>query len=172
MAAPRHPRRQGSHRYAEHLRRLAIGKAFDEDERDRLALLARKRVHRPVDLLQLDVPFDVALSIAAERVDLVLRREGAGAAGAAARLVDPAIADDPHRPGVEPGSGLPLVAGLERPLERDLQQVVGVGRIVGERAREPAQPRQQRQQLALEGRQWRLPRLRNGRKWMLPRATG
>ncbi|HEY5710363.1 MAG TPA: hypothetical protein VIT38_00590 [Allosphingosinicella sp.] len=43
-----------------------------------------------------------------------------------------------------------MASRLERPLQRTLHQIVGIGDIAGKRSRESAQPWQQRQQLTLE----------------------
>src|SRR3546814_13252341 len=85
------------------------------------------------------------------------------AARSGAHLVDPAIACNSVHPGIQSRSGLPLILRLERTLQRYLAQVVGVGRVAGKRAGEPAEPGQQCQQLAFEGLNRRLHWLR-GRK--------
>src|SRR3546814_6339049 len=65
------------------------------------------------------------------------------AARSGAHLVDPAIACNSVHPGIQSRSGLPLILRLERTLQRYLAQVVGVGRVAGKRAGEPAEPGQQ-----------------------------
>ncbi len=52
---------------------------------------------------------------------VLLGREGAGATRAAAHLVDPAVAHDPHHPRIQSRSRRPLALRLQGPLQRHLQ---------------------------------------------------
>lgn len=54
IARSRQPRHDGSYRYAQHFRRLAIAVAFDDDEHQHRAVIFRQGVYRLFQLLQLE----------------------------------------------------------------------------------------------------------------------
>src|SRR5262249_49922508 len=73
----------------------------------------------------------------------LLRSKYLSVAPARADLVYPRVADDSEQPARELRAGSQLVEPRQRPLYRNLHDVVGVVRIACKRARKAAQPRQQ-----------------------------
>ncbi len=92
----------------------------------------------------------VPVACMADMLARFCRGKGFGGPLTRAGFVDPQVAHDPIYPAVEAGAGLPLVARLERPLQRGLAQIVAIGTIARQAGGKAPQPGQDRQQIMLE----------------------
>ena len=137
-AAPaRQPRHHRAHGDRQHLGGLGVAQALEADQQDDLALLAGEQLQRPVEIAAAGPVGRRRRLIHTHAVEAHVRRP----ARLAPQAVDMQVVQDGEQPLARVVALAPLLEPSQRPLQRVLDQIVGLAVVARERPRVAAQPR-------------------------------
>ena len=124
---------------AQDVGRLAVRQALDQHQGDGQALVLRQPRELPLHLGGFKTAFGRRCAVVADPLAGLLRREDDIATLPRAGFVDPGVLHDPKHPTVETRPDGPLTRPRQGPLDRELDQIVGVRRALGQTEGEAVQ---------------------------------